>query len=59
MNREQLLTSLKRVIAIDAGAIRDTVLGVFGTSAESEGLAELLIVRRDDLARRATALATD
>jgi hypothetical protein len=59
MDREQLLASLQRVVAIEDGTIRDTVLGVCGASAEAESLAELLIARRDDLARRATALATD
>jgi hypothetical protein len=55
MDREQLLASLRRVAAIEAGAIRDTVLGVYG--ADADRLADTLVARRDDLARRADALA--
>jgi hypothetical protein len=54
---EQLQESLRRVAAIEAGAIRDAVIGVEGTGADAERLAEILIARRDNLARRADALA--
>ena len=38
MSREQLLASLQRVVAIEAGAIRDTVLGVYGAGANADEL---------------------
>jgi len=57
MTREQLLASLRRVAAIEAGAIRDTVLSVHDAGADTERLVDTLIARRDDLARKAAALA--
>lgn len=57
MSSEQLAASIGRVTSLDDAAIRATVQGLLGATDAADGLIAILIARRDDLARRAVALA--
>jgi hypothetical protein len=58
MTNHHLVSSIGRVSQIDPAAIEAAVRGVYGDTAEAKTLAETLMARRDDLARRARGIGT-
>ncbi|HEY0330083.1 MAG TPA: type III effector HopAG1 [Rhodopseudomonas sp.] len=59
MTQQQVLASLRRVTSIGSAAIIAAVQAIYGDSAESSQLINILIARRDDLAERAARLGAD